>query len=193
MMECLHGEPATHSTTQNGSFWFCGQKPTCHFFCSEDDGYLFEKAMTAGGSTNHPHPRCEGHHKLARMRVVKDSMKPSYGRPFFVRSDKTNPCSFWVWDDVRPITKPECHHGSPCVIHKVKKEGLNKDRRFFCCPNDKKSSCRFFEWVPDEPTYAHYRSVNFFKSPFEKSSLEKPTEHYLTTECINDFANNLEI
>ena len=50
-----------------------------------------------------------------------------------------------------------------------------------------------FEWVPGEPTYAHYRCVNFFKSPFEKPSLEKPTEHYLTTEFINDFANNLEI
>ena len=25
-MKCLHGEPAAHSTTQNGSFWFCNQK-----------------------------------------------------------------------------------------------------------------------------------------------------------------------
>ena len=108
-------------------------------------------------------------------------------------SDKTNPCSYWVWGDVRPITKPECRHGSPWVIRKVKKEGLNKDRRFFCCPNDKENSCRFFVWVPEQPTYAHYRSVNFFKLPLEKTSLEKPTEHYLTTEFINDFANNLAI
>ena len=127
------------------------------------------------------------------MRVVKNLLKPTYGRPFFVCSDKTNPCSYWVWGDVRPITKPECRHGSPCVIRKVKKEGLNKDRRFFCCPNDKENSCHFFEWVPEEPTYAHYRSVNFFKPPLEKPSLEKPTEHYLTTEFINDFANNLAI
>ena len=117
----------------------------------------------------------------------------TYGRPFFVCSDKTNPCSYWVWGDVRPITKPECRHGSPCVIRKIKKEGLNKDRRFFCCPNDKENSCRFFEWIPEEPTYAHYRSVNFFKPPLEKPSLEKPTEHYLTTEFINDFAYNLAI
>ena len=94
---------------------------------------------------------------------------------------------------MRPITKPECRHGSPCVIRKVNKEGLNKDRRFFCCSNDKENSCRFFEWIPDETTYAHYRSVNFFKPPLENMSSEKPTEHYLTTEFINDFANNLNI
>ena len=34
------------------------------------------------------------------------------------------------------------------VTRKVKKEGLNKDRLFFCCPNDKETSCRYFEWVP---------------------------------------------
>ena len=50
-----------------------------------------------------------------------------------------------------------------------------------------------FRMVPDEPTYAHYRGVNFFKPPLEKPSLEKPTEHYLTSEFINDFANNLNI
>ena len=63
------------------------------------------------------------------MRVVKNLLKPTYGRPFFVCSDKTNPCSFWVWDDVRPITKPECRHGSPCVIRKVKKEGLKRAKK----------------------------------------------------------------
>ena len=120
--------------------------------------------------------------------------KPTYNRPFFVCSDKlTNPSSYWVWGNLRPIAKPECRHGSPCVIRKVKKEGLNKDLRFFCCPNDKENSCRFFELVPIEPTYSHYRSVNFFKPPLEKPSSEKPTEHYLTTEFINDFAYNLAI
>ena len=149
------------------------------------------------------HPQCDGHQKLARTHVVKDLMKPSYSRPFFVCSDKTNPCSYWVWGDVQPITKPECCHGS-CLICKVKKEGLNKDHRFFCSPN----LCRFFEWVADEPIYVHYRGVNVFNPPLEKPSLEKPlsekpssekplsekpTEHYLTTEFINDFANNLNI
>ena len=124
-------ELASRSTTQNGSFWFCNQSSSCQFFCPEDEGYLFEKAIESCKSTKQPHPRCDGHQKLARMRVVKNLLKPTYGRPFFVCSDKMNPCSYWVWGDVRPITKPECRHGSPYAVRKVKKEGLNKDRLFF--------------------------------------------------------------
>jgi hypothetical protein len=45
-MNCLHGKAAS-STTSNGSFWFCGQYPTCNFFCDEDEGYMYEKAITA--------------------------------------------------------------------------------------------------------------------------------------------------
>jgi hypothetical protein len=99
-MNCLHGQPAATSTTQNGSFWFCNQNPSCNFFCSEDEGYLFEKAIDAWKSTKQTHPKCTKHQKLAKMRVVKDLMKPNYGRPFFVCSDKAKPCSFWVWGDV---------------------------------------------------------------------------------------------
>ena len=54
MMKCLHGEPAAYSTTQNGSFWFCNQSPSCHFFCSEDERYLFEKAIELWKSTIQP-------------------------------------------------------------------------------------------------------------------------------------------
>ena len=119
------------------------------------------------------------------MRVVKDLMKPSYGRPFFVCSDKTNPCSFWVWGDVQPQAKPECRHGFPYVIRKVKK-GLNKDRLFFCCAQ--KHSCKYFEWVPEEPYY----DAKFFK-PLLTKRVEKHKEQYLTKEFINDFANSLKI
>ena len=56
---------------KNGSFWFCGQSPSCNFFCAEDEGYLFEKAISAWKSTDQLLPQCDGHHKLARMRVVK--------------------------------------------------------------------------------------------------------------------------
>ena len=76
-MNCLHGQPAATSTTQNGSFWFCNQNPSCNFFCSEDEGYLFEKAIDAWKSTKQTHPKCTKHQKLAKMRVVKDLMKPN--------------------------------------------------------------------------------------------------------------------
>ena len=121
-MKCLHSKPAAHSTTQNGSFWFCHQNPSCNLFCCKDEGYLYEKAITAWRAMKQPHPRCGGHNKLAKMRVVRDLMKASYGRPFFVCSDKLKPCSFWVWGDVRPLVKPEYRHGLPCMIRKVKKK-----------------------------------------------------------------------
>ena len=110
-MKCLLREPCAQSTTQKGSFWFRNQNPSCNFFCSKDDSYLYEKAAAAWKSTKQPHPCCEKHSKLAKMRVVKNLLKPSYGRPFFVCSDKSNTCSFWAWGDVRPITKPGCRQG----------------------------------------------------------------------------------
>ena len=180
-MNCLHEKPAASSTTSNGSFWFCGQNPTCNFFCAEDEGYMYEKAITAWRCTEQPHPRCDEHRKLAKMCVVKDLMKVNYGRPFFVCGEKAKPCSFWMWGDVQPLAKPECRHGFPCVIRKVKKEGLNKDRLFFCCPNDKENTCRFFEWVPEEQSHAFYQNVNFVKPLLKKSSLEKPEVQYLAS------------
>ena len=56
------------------------------------------------------------------MLIVKDIFKPSFGRPFFVCSDKEKPCSFWQWGDV---VRPQCYHGVQCSTRKVKKEGAN--------------------------------------------------------------------
>ena len=163
-MNCLHGKPAVYSTTGNGTFWFCGQNPTCNFICAENECYMYEKAITAWRCTEQPHPWCHKHGKLARMCVVKDLMKESYGRPFFVCGEKTKPYPFWMWGGVQPIAKPESRHGLPCFIRKVKKEGLNKDRLFFCCQNDKESTCRFFEWAHDEQL-GFFQTVNFSKEP----------------------------
>ena len=178
-MKCLHGEPAAQSTTQNGTFWYCNQNPSCQFFCSADESYLFEKGIAAWKSTKQPHPSCDGHRKLAKMRVVKDLMKPSYGRPFFVCSESAQPCRFWQWGDVEFQKKPECRHGLTCKVRKVKKDGFNKDRKFFCCPLDKENSCKYFEWLPDEPYYD--------TSLIEPAS--KPANYYLENSFINDFAN----
>ena len=92
---------------------------------------MYEKAITAWRCPEQHHPRCDEHHKLAKMCVVKDLMKVNYGRPFFVCGEKAKPCSFWMWGDVQPLAKPEYHHGLSCEVRKVKKEGLNKDRLFF--------------------------------------------------------------
>ena len=142
-------ELCAQSTMQNGSFWFCNQSPSCNFFCSKDEDYTYEKAAAVWKSTKQPHPRCEKHGKLAKMHVVKNLLKSNYGRSFFVCSDRSNPCSFWVWGDVQHVAKPKCRHGFPYVIRKVKKEAINKDRLFFCCAQE--DSSNYFEWVPKEP------------------------------------------
>ena len=107
-----------------------------------------KEAAAVWKSTKQPHPHCEKHDKLAKIRVVKNLLKANYGRPFFVCSEQTNPCSFWAWGDVQAIAKPECRHGSQCAVRKVKKETVNKDRLFFCCAQE--DSCNYFEWVPEE-------------------------------------------
>ena len=65
-MKCLHGEPCAQSTTEKGSFWFCNQNSSCKLICSEDENYLYEKAIGAWKSTKQPQPRCEKHNKLAK-------------------------------------------------------------------------------------------------------------------------------
>ena len=102
------------------------------------------------------------------MRIVKYLLKANYGRPFFVCSDQTNPCSFWVWGDVQPVAKPKCRHGAPSVIRKVKKETVNKDRLFFCCAQE--DSCNYFEWVPEE-TYSHTKFLPSTTGDFFLSGL----------------------
>ena len=63
-MKCLHGEPAASSTTENGTFVFCAQSPSCTFFCPQDAGYLFKKA-TESYEPYQLQPVCNGHGKLA--------------------------------------------------------------------------------------------------------------------------------
>ena len=182
-MKCLHGEPAAHSTTEKGSFWFCGQSQKCHFFCTEDDGYLYEKAIAAWKCTNQPHPVCGGHNKLAKMRVVKDMMKESYGRPFFVCSERNSPCTFWQWGDVQPLTRPMCRHGFSCAVRKVKKDGVNKGRVFFSCRNGKEDSCGYFEWAPEEEEGSIQPVNSFVPKPWEYKTKEQ--ENYFKN-CFND-------
>jgi hypothetical protein len=91
-MECFHGKPAACSTTARGTFWFCGETPSCEFFCHDEDCYLFTRAMEACQNSGSSHPICPTHHqRLAKLRVVKDKMKDNYGRPFFTCSDRHDP------------------------------------------------------------------------------------------------------
>ena len=149
-MQCLHKLPAGTSETENGRFWFCNQKPTCHFICSEDEGYLFGIAMAAYHETGQPQPICCANN-LAKLRVVKDMVKDSYGRPFFVCSKDTNRCEYFEWADEIILPKPHCYHNEVCKRQRVKKDGPNRGKSFFCCPRKQdEGQCKFFQWVEEE-------------------------------------------
>ena len=178
-MKCLHGKGRAQSTTKNGSFWFCNQNSSCNLVCSKDEVYLYRKAAAAWKPTKQPQPHCESHNKLAKIHVVKDLMKANYGRPFFVCSDQSNPCSFWAWSDVQPVAKPECCHRIRCVVRKVKKETVNKDRLFFY--SSQQDSCNYFEWVPEEA----YRNAKLLPSKQD----DEREEQYPTEDFINDLAS----
>ncbi len=149
-MQCLHKLPAGTSETGNGLFWFCNQKPTCNFICSEDEGYLFEMGIIAFGKTNQPQPKCCGNN-LAKLRIVKDILKQNYGRPFFVCSKDGDRCNYFEWADEIILPKPPCYHNETCVSWTVKKEGSNKGKKFFCCPRKQDNGkCKFFQWATEE-------------------------------------------
>ena len=53
-----------------------------------------KQPRTQGTFRNESTLGTRSHKKLAKMPVVKDNFKPNFGRPFFVCSEKGNPCSF---------------------------------------------------------------------------------------------------
>ena len=150
-MQCLHKLPAGTSETGNGIFWFCNQNPTCHFICSEDEGYLFENAINAYHKTGQPQPKCCADN-LAKLYVVKDMLKQNYGRPFFKCSKDADRCRYFEWADEIILPKPNCYHNEVCKSWTVTKEGPNKGKVFFCCSRrrDDKNQCNFFKWAINE-------------------------------------------
>ena len=176
-MLCLHGKEATSSTTENGTFWFCNQYPKCQFVCSEEESYLYERAIRAFLATNQVPPQCcvledlndaqdpDGPDKpqecnFAKFYVVKDPEKESYGRPFFKCSKKDDRCEYFEWGDEVIKQKPLCKHGKRCRIWKVNKRGPNQGRtfarcphpaNFAYCPDPSEERCDFFEWLDPTP------------------------------------------
>ena len=151
-MECLHKLPASTAQTENGEFWFCEQKPSCHFICSKDEGYIYENAMTAFHETEQPQPVCCDNN-IAKLRVVKDIMKDNYGRPFFVCSKNRDKCEYFEWGDKIILQRPRCYHNDVSKRRCVRQCGPNKGRPFFCCPRkyDDENKCKFFQWEDETP------------------------------------------
>ena len=102
--------------------------------------------------------------EICQASVVKDTMNDNYGRPFFVCSERKNPCKFWQWGDVFEGLRPLCQHEMVCCERKVKKDGPNQNRLLYCCP--KEDSCGFFEWKPREPRVIN-TGIVLFSNPLQ--------------------------
>ena len=150
-MLCLHGKPAVTSTTDKGTFWFCGESSSCHLICPEEHKLLYDEAVQKFLKTGQPRPVCCGiegtdERHYARIRVVRDASKASFRRPFFVCPKEKDPCQYFEWGDEIIDEKPLCKHGKPCRMRKVKKEGRNRGRYFLCCAERREDNCDFFRW-----------------------------------------------
>ena len=156
-------------------------------FCSKDNGYLYEKSIVAWKCTNQPHAVCGGHNKLAQMRVVKDMMKESYGRPFFVCSERNSPCTFWQGGDVQPLTRPMCRHGFSCAVLKVKRASTRSC--VFRLPNGKKNSCDYFKWAPEEEDVSMQPVNSFIPKPSKYKT--KYQENYFEN-CFDDLVHSFQ-
>ena len=158
-MLCLHGKPAVASTTENGTFWSCGEPSIC-FVCSEEEMHLYDKAIKAFLATKQDRPRCcgvvpaadaERHYAKFRVFTGKkrhmwwSAYKEDIGRPFFRcgKNDERNPrgCGYFEWGDKNIITKPICDHGEPCML----RDKTKIDRPYFVC-RKKIGDCSYFEW-----------------------------------------------
>ena len=151
-MICLHRKEACASITEKGILWHCNQPSTCHFFCTEEDEFIYDQGVKKFLATKQPQPLCcMGNY--AKMRVNTDPEDESFGHPFFVCSKKVDQCNYFAWGDQAIIPRPLCVHGKPCSIQKEWKEGPNKGRCFFSCAESYKPTrepCKFFRWMEIE-------------------------------------------
>ena len=179
--------------------------------CSEDQAYLYGKAVKEFLATKQSQPRCckieDGNPKQASdgsvlcernyavMRVVRDMEKASFGRPFFVCSKENDKCNYFAWGDERIIEKPLRKHGKPCRLQKVKKEGPNKDRNFLCCAEPKEKSCKFFKWFNTPRPREHVEDplepgcmVLFSNPPAYKYTVKKTGAMFMSGESDREKA-----
>ena len=157
MSVCLCRKPTGGTFTVNG---LCSCVCSfCHFFCTEEDAFVYDQAVKKFLATKQPQPLCcmsEGIvHNYAQMKANTDMKSDNFGRPFFVCSKKVDPCYYFAWEDEVIIPRPLCEHGKPCDIQKERKEGPNKGRLFFSCAepssyNPARGPCKFFKWMETE-------------------------------------------
>ena len=154
-MLCLHGKPTGKIKTEKGTLWTFQQPSTCHFSCSEDQKYLYSRAVERFLRTNQARPLyCMGEGTSRNYARMKADVVTSLARPFFVCSKKDDPCNYFAWGNKHIIPRPVCKHGKPCNLEKN-----DQERYFFCCHEPKEKDCNFFIWfdVFQRPGLRYFR------------------------------------
>ena len=203
-MLCLHGEEAASLQTENGKLWYCNREEKCHVNCYADDYDLYDKAIKEFLATQQKIPTCcmgEKTRRQARMMVVKAMEKQNFGRPFFVCSKENDRCDYFAWGDQTIVETPLCKHGKPSRFLKVKKEGPNKDRRFFgCSEKGKENQCKFFRWYngpdPEDPlmpgSICLYSNPPSYKYTLKKNGAMFTSKHSDRKKAYEEFVKNNE-
>ena len=195
-MLCLHGKPAVTSTTENGTFWSCGEPSKC-FVCSGEEKHLYDKAIKTFLATKQDRPRCCGivpasdaERHYAKFRVYTGTeqhkwwtaYKEDIGRPFFVcgKNDERNPrgCGYFAWGDKNIVPIPLCDHGEQCML----RDKTQSPRPYYICKK-KIGGCSYFEWgdLPNEDPLQIKRRLERL-SHLSKEDRRNP---WISASCFN--------
>ncbi|CAH1132115.1 unnamed protein product [Ceutorhynchus assimilis] len=110
---------------------------------------------------------CQCDQTAVLLTVRKDG--PNKGKQFYKCAQSV--CNFFLWDPhdaanavARPVATTDtvdvqCRCNEKAPIRTVNKEGPNKGRQFYCCPN-MQNSCNFFQWI-DEPASEENENLNW--------------------------------
>ena len=125
-MECLHGLLVSSTMTQKGSYIlvFVVKNRVVSCFAPVKAALCLEKLCYSFVKVSYAHPRCFGHGLSATMPMVNDTNNQNYAGTSCVRSERD--------------TK------------KLKIEGSNQGRLFYCYPHAKDRAYVFLAWKPEE-------------------------------------------
>ncbi|CAM9272820.1 unnamed protein product [Scytosiphon promiscuus] len=110
---------------------------------------------------------CSGHKEECALRTTRKA-GANQGRKFYCcpRTNKQEQCKSFTWADERGGGKAASNgetragekggdgrvckvHREPCLFLRVKKEGPNKDRRFYTCRRQGDNKCSSFSWADE--------------------------------------------
>ena len=161
-MLCLCGKPTD-------GFWRCVQDPSCGFSCPKGEEWLYDRAVKKFLATKQDRPKCcavtpeASERNDTKFKVLLPPNGagvdldcsaytfPNFGCPYFACPKEKDRCTYFAQGDKAIVDVPLCQHVKPCnLLSDCWSKGPNKGRWFLSCPELRKNSCGFFQWVEPE-------------------------------------------